>query len=963
MKINSSSKIIYENLTPYIMRNSSEINTNSNSPIKVRKKVDSLIKVNSAETFKLIKISNQSKQKVLKYKIKSINFNVFIRKNLFKYNSYPFYFYIKISNQLLLNFPNHLVSIFKDNLIWNENYDYFKNIYSLEKSNELLPKIGNYYETYTLFTPNYFPLREFNSILSKYIKNKIKFLEITDNENDDLMEKEKDVDKSIIDNIKKNEIKENNEKKEIFDSESNNNKDKKLINTTDIKSENSISVSNYFGLDSVIKCKDNSNYGIINNFENQIINFPLLNEIKQVNKNKKNDKAFNPDFSFELASIIQSFEENEKKYVKKIKTTKTKSCDIKKTKIFKNNKLVTKLTKYDSNSNYNNKRQKNYSKTNKKLNSYLESKYQIKNPHLKIESNKNKFVLPKKEKRNINLYKKNKIKNKSNDVCRHLQHLTFNIENYNNLTNKINYQNINTESNSNNIYNTYVSNKNNTKICTFLYKNQKNLISTKVKKMNNYEPKKIVYKKVIAKSKESMASKISKNINKKKVCKRKVNKRNNLTLNFLNKINSNKNNDYVKLNTTSSLNIKRSRNNSRNRNSNNFSRSRSQRYCIKKHFSNSNLNKIIFVNKKTENNNSTCDKKNTNNKNSFTSYKDYNTLNSIQTINKICVNKKESLAKSIKKENKINTPKNKSYLNIQQINNLVKKKSLNHYKSFIETEYNTLLPKLILKKMFFNKIKNEKISNKASNKNKYSSLKKHNISSKNNQNTCSSIDSNTKIKPNYHKYIEIKIPKTYPIKKSAYENKKISTQYNSLMKIVPKTEIHSPTKAGNQLKFKNMAKVSAFPINEKSPNSKKKDNLLKNKNYTDKKNNIKINKTIQEINKIKINNNLKKKLGKNSFMVDTNTYNNDKISPESKISTIKKKKKEILNDSLKSTYINKNKIRCLIKNSKLNKKNSNKQKTQYQIINPKTNTIKFNTYSIDSTGLSKRDKIKNFNLK
>ena len=112
MKINSSSKIIYENLTPYIMRNSSEINTNSNSPIKVRKKLDSLIKVNSAETFKLIKISNQSKQKVLKYKIKSINFNVFIRKNLFKYNSYPFYFYIKISNQLLLNFPNHLVSIF-----------------------------------------------------------------------------------------------------------------------------------------------------------------------------------------------------------------------------------------------------------------------------------------------------------------------------------------------------------------------------------------------------------------------------------------------------------------------------------------------------------------------------------------------------------------------------------------------------------------------------------------------------------------------------------------------------------------------------------------------------------------------------------------------------------------------------------------------------------------------------------
>ena len=956
MKINNSlPKNNYEYLSPYVMKNSSEINTNSNSPIKVRKK-ENLIKVNSLECFKLMKASNHNSKKASKCQIKKINYNNFIRKNLLKYNSYPFYLYIKISNQLLFNVPNHLVSLFKDYLIWNENYEYFKNKYSLNQSKELLPKLGNYYQIYTLFIPIYFPLNDLNSILTKYIKNKMKYLEMTEND-DTLKEEVISMDKNICDT--KNEIKEkNNDKNEILieNESNNNNNDKKLINTTDIKTENSCSVSNFFGIErSIIKNKDNSNYGIINNFENQVINYPLLYEIKNVHNHSKKDNKDNKvnlDYSLELASIIQSFEENEKKFLKNYRIPKTKSHDTKKPKDFNNNKFGVEIKKSKTNININNKKHKRIPRTNKKkLNICVACKYQIKSHRSKVQTTKNKNkILYQNKNNNLYIIKENQIKNKTIETNPN-HRLTLNSENNNNIIKKINNQHINTEQTLNNNYNTYISNKNDkNKNYAFLYKNQSNPLSTKVIKINNHETKKIIYKKKIAKSKESKESKESTNniINKnnRNITKRRINKRNNLTLNFLNKNNSNKENEYIKINTSSSINIKSTINNSRNRNRNNMGRSQSQRYNLNKYYTNNNLNKMIFVNKKTDYYNSTTGKQYTNNRNSsYSSNKDFNTLNSNQTTNKIYVNKKGDLIKSLKKENTTNSSKNKNNLNILEINYLGKKKTLTKYKSFVEYDYNNLVPKLILKKMFFNKIKNEKITNNKhnKNKNKYSSLKKHNISSKNNQNT-SSINTNTKIKPNFHKYLDMKIPKTDKTNETN-ENKKFS-KYNSIKKIVPKSEIHSPSKSS--LRFGNLSKKrSVYATNNKIKNKK---NVIKDKNYTDKKIN-----TLKEINKMKSSNTLKKRyVSKTNYMLDIN--NNYKINTESKISYTKKKR-EILNDSLKSAYINKNKIHHLIKNSEL-KKGQDNEKTLYPIFNQKSNTIKNTIYSIESTGLSKREKKK-----
>ena len=349
MKIFSfSTKNINVNANPSDNKNNSE-KKSLYSPIKVNKKLPNLIKVDSSGSFKFYKISYSTKKKEAKRR--KINLNRIIKINLINYNSYPYNFYIKITNQLLFNFPNHLVTIFKDNLIWNQKYDYIKNYFLLKKSKELLPKLGNYYQTYTLFIPIYFPLMDLQSIISKVIKNKKKYLEISENV-DTIKDEIKDIDKNIIESNLNNENEKiiNDNDKEITNKESNKqNNNNKLINTTEIKTENSCSVSNYFGFDSVIKFKDNSNYGENNNFENQLINYSLLNKIKNKHKNKKHEDKTNLDFSQELASIIQNFEENEKKYYMKRRTPSTKNYNAQNINFCLKNKFFSKMKKNKTN--------------------------------------------------------------------------------------------------------------------------------------------------------------------------------------------------------------------------------------------------------------------------------------------------------------------------------------------------------------------------------------------------------------------------------------------------------------------------------------------------------------------------------------------------------------------------------------------------------------------------------------
>lgn len=73
---------------------------------------------------------------------------------------------------LYLMKKKRIVSIFKDYLLWYETSDFFKLFYKKNKSNKMIKRFIRYYESYTLFFPEYGPLEDILKILKKNIKRK-----------------------------------------------------------------------------------------------------------------------------------------------------------------------------------------------------------------------------------------------------------------------------------------------------------------------------------------------------------------------------------------------------------------------------------------------------------------------------------------------------------------------------------------------------------------------------------------------------------------------------------------------------------------------------------------------------------------------------------------------------------------------------------------------------------------------
>ena len=82
-------------------------------------------------------------------------------------------FNIKIINDIISNENNHIVSIFKDYLIYDDTNEFLKRFYSIKESKPRMPKIVDYYEQSTKMFPNYINLPEskfmFKSIERKQI--------------------------------------------------------------------------------------------------------------------------------------------------------------------------------------------------------------------------------------------------------------------------------------------------------------------------------------------------------------------------------------------------------------------------------------------------------------------------------------------------------------------------------------------------------------------------------------------------------------------------------------------------------------------------------------------------------------------------------------------------------------------------------------------------------------------------
>ena len=151
------------------------------------------------KTTKIIK-SNNSKEKINKTKktiVNNKNLKISQKKillkaekkmfsNLKKYNMTIESYNKKVITDIIYDERKHIVSVFKNYLLWDEMSDFLKRFYYKHESKNRLPKINHYYEKYTLFPPVYFPLEDVIKIMLKNVKRKKKYLEMIE-ENEDNM--------------------------------------------------------------------------------------------------------------------------------------------------------------------------------------------------------------------------------------------------------------------------------------------------------------------------------------------------------------------------------------------------------------------------------------------------------------------------------------------------------------------------------------------------------------------------------------------------------------------------------------------------------------------------------------------------------------------------------------------------------------------------------------------------------
>lgn len=74
------------------------------------------------------------------------------------------YYNVKIVNDIIYNEQTHVVSTFKDYLIYDDVSEFLKRFYNNQETKARLPKIFEFYEKYSKVFPNYVALTE-----SKYM--------------------------------------------------------------------------------------------------------------------------------------------------------------------------------------------------------------------------------------------------------------------------------------------------------------------------------------------------------------------------------------------------------------------------------------------------------------------------------------------------------------------------------------------------------------------------------------------------------------------------------------------------------------------------------------------------------------------------------------------------------------------------------------------------------------------------
>ena len=147
---------------------------------KIKKQTKQIINTNNIN----IKYDNKI---ILKAERKMVN-------NLRKYNISIESYNKKIITDIIFDERKHIVSEFKNYLLWDEMSDFLKRFYYIHESKNRLPKINNYYEKYTLFSPVYFSLEDIIKIMLKNVKKKKKYLEMIEENEDNAINNKKEND-------------------------------------------------------------------------------------------------------------------------------------------------------------------------------------------------------------------------------------------------------------------------------------------------------------------------------------------------------------------------------------------------------------------------------------------------------------------------------------------------------------------------------------------------------------------------------------------------------------------------------------------------------------------------------------------------------------------------------------------------------------------------------------------------
>ena len=115
-----------------------------------------------------------------------------INKNLVKYNFDNSSFNSLIIKSIIFDQKTHLVTEFKNFLLWDEFSEFLKRFYYLKESKNRIPKITKYYCKYTFIYPNYLGNEgKIVVIMNKYVRRKKRYYEYIEDNEDNINKKKK----------------------------------------------------------------------------------------------------------------------------------------------------------------------------------------------------------------------------------------------------------------------------------------------------------------------------------------------------------------------------------------------------------------------------------------------------------------------------------------------------------------------------------------------------------------------------------------------------------------------------------------------------------------------------------------------------------------------------------------------------------------------------------------------------